>query len=244
MKRLLAFAVVLTLVASPAMAGLSDHGDRASAPIYTATDPVAIGGGASRDTTPYQYDSLYGGTGGYFAATAALGPLGLDDYQTVNTHGTPLTAIKFIGGVTAPGGVLWFEFYQHIGGTGTSASSFAFATSFGVQLPSSGNFIWTINLGSPAVIPPGGTAASSYAYMQIVANTTYTAVPTTIAGQWFMTTTDAVIVGGNDPLFGGGVGSTTGGATFPLVHDFAFTPEPASLALLGAGLLFVVRRRR
>ncbi|HUU82526.1 MAG TPA: PEP-CTERM sorting domain-containing protein, partial [Phycisphaerae bacterium] len=110
--------------------------------------------------------------------------------------------------------------------------------------PVAGNYIWTIHCPDPPFMPP------QTALLQIVANTTFTGGggtwSTTIAGQWFYTSSDAVIVGSNSPDIGSPPMMTTAsGAVFAGVHAFAIeTPEPSTLALFGTGLLLVMMRRR
>jgi len=215
MKKAIILLACLAL-AAPAMAELV-HGNRANAPILTPT-AVAPLGDVNRDVGPAVYDSIGPGTSGYAALPAAVGVLGWDDYGT--NSGVDLTAVKFAGGVTAPGGVLWFEYYTPTG---------AFATSFGVQLATAGNYIWTITFNSPPfVIPHDGI-------FQIVANTSYTGVPTTIAGQFFVTSPDGLTVGTNNTTVGGLPG---------YVYAFGFyVPEPTTLTLLALGGLVLIRRR-
>ena len=233
--RKVAFAVLAAVImTAPAMAELSHSGSR-TGPIFTA-EPTAIVGGDLRAATPV-YDSLYSGTAGYYALTA-VGAIGYDDYDTIS--GVNLTAARFVGGMTRTTGiggsaaVMWFEFYD--------PTSFNFLTSYGVLTNSPGWWIWTITFSAPPFVIPHN------ALYQVVANSTYTgggAYSTTIAGGWFFSSTDALVVGSNSTAIGPPVITTTYGATFPTVHDFAFLiPEPATLALFGAGMLLVLRRRR
>ena len=233
--RKVAFAVLAAVImTAPAMAELSHSGSR-TGPIFTA-EPTAIVGGDLRAATPV-YDSLYSGTMGYYALTG-VGAIGYDDYDTIS--GVNLTAARFVGGMTRTTGiggsaaVMWFEFYD--------PTSFNFLTSYGVLTNSPGWWIWTITFSAPPFVIPHN------ALYQVVANSTYTgggAYSTTIAGGWFFSSTDALVVGSNSTAIGPPVITTTYGATFPTVHDFAFLiPEPATLALFGAGMLLVLRRRR
>ena len=234
MRKVLLVGLLAAVMAVPAMAELT-HGNRAIAPIYQAEIAGPVGGDAGQRCGPVIYDSLYSGAAGYWLFNPVVGPLGYDDYDTTSS-GAFIEQTKFVGGVTAPGGILWFEYY-------TNLTSPTFVTSFGVQLPSSGWWIWTINLGSPLLIPHSGL-------FQIVANSTFTGgggtYPNTIAGAWFWSSSDAVVVGSNILGYGTPPATfTTTGGVYSMVHDFAFiVPEPGTLALFGAGLLLIVRRRR
>ncbi|HUU84153.1 MAG TPA: PEP-CTERM sorting domain-containing protein [Phycisphaerae bacterium] len=233
--RKVAFAVLAAVImTAPAMAELTHSGSR-TGPIYTATPTEMVSQGERASTAAY--DSLYAGALGYWSAPPKLAALGYDDYDTIS--GVNVTKAKFVGGLTRVVGlggsaaVMWFEFYD--------PTSFNLLTTFGVLLGTPGNWIWTINMGAtPFVIP-------HTALYQIVANTTFSgggAYSITIMGQWFFTSSDALIVGSNNPAIGPPVITTTY-ATFPSVHDFSFlVPEPATLGLFGAGMLLLLRRRR
>lgn len=123
------------------------------------------------------------GTPGYQAFAARTGSLGFDDYQsTMAGNFDNISEFKFVGGVTAAGGILDINFFD---ADANAVSSVA------LQLPQAGNFIWTIT--TP------GTLAAKNGIMQIVARAGTT-------GQWFLTAA-APTVGTNQ--FGvGGAGTT------------------------------------
>jgi hypothetical protein len=228
MKKLVLSALVAALLCSPAWAELT-AGDRAGAPIVTATNPVAVGQEMmTRD--PMAYDSLYAGTAGYWGYPAASGPIGFDDYDfTPGVSSVGISALKFVGGVQSAGMIMWFDFFTAGG---------SYINSLGAQFPQGGNWIWTLNISSP---PYTGLAHTGI--LQLVADTTYGTLPS--LGQWYFTSADALIVGSNNVTFGPPFLGTT---TSPIwtVQDFALVchiPEPATLALLGSGLLVLVRRR-
>ena len=231
MRKVVFALLVAALTAAPAMAELSHPGER-TGPIIEAI-PTPIGQDLGLRGTAV-YDSMGPGTGGYYAGATGVGILGMDDYGTIS--GVNLTSIRFVGGMTRATGtvgsaaVMWFEYYD--------PTTFGFLTSYGVIIDDPGWWIWTIDINSPPFVIPHS------ALFQIVANSTFTgggAYSTTIWGLWFLTTTDALTVGSNSPYIGGG--ETTGG--MPLIHNFRFdVPEPATLGLLGAGMLLVLRRRR
>jgi hypothetical protein len=94
---------------------------------------------------------------GYLAAPAASATLGIEDYVTSlgdgvsdgtdNTGGaiTPLVEFGFVGGVSQPGGILFFQFFD------TAATSII--GEFGVQFAEGGDFFYTIAITDPATTP-------------------------------------------------------------------------------------------
>lgn len=151
---------------------------------------------------------------GPFAAFApAAGSLGFDDYDSVLPGGYDvLTDLRFVGGVSTVGGRLDFNFF-HPDGTPIS--------SFFVNLPLTGNRIWTIN-NINTVIPTDGI-------LQVVAASDTT-------GQWFLAGA-APTIGTQSSTFGG----ANGGA---LSHRFELqVPAPGAMALGSIGLLAMRRRR-
>lgn len=216
--------LALGAIAMPASA---EPIDRSGAPIVTAE---AIGklGDMPGDRTPGAiYDSLYAGTAGYWSHGYGTGLLGYDDYDVGLTP--KLSAIKFVGGVTAAYQVIWFDFY-------TAGSSYY--GSLGGMFPQGGTWIWTLNVSNPPFqIPYTGI-------LQLVGNTTtYYGITN---GAWFFTSADALIIGSNNPTFGPPPVTTTGMGQYLTVHNFALIgiPEPMTVGLLGLGLAALLIRRK
>lgn len=157
---------------------------------------------------------IYSAMAGPFQAfPAAAGNLGFDDYDSILPGGQDnLTALRFVGGVTQVGGIIDFNFLD---------VASAPVSSFAVQFPQAGNFIWTITLGAPVVIHDQG-------FLQL-------STRAGVTGQWFLSTTAPSI----------GTESRALGDTTTHGHNFELTvPAPGSLALLGLGGLIAGRRRR
>lgn len=184
----------------------------------------------ARGTFPNVYNSNVTGAAGNFAAPAAAGPVGADDY--VSTVGGPtfqLADFGFTGGVTAAGQVAFFTWFT----VNTAGTVFTPVASFGAAFPSGGNYIWTITFApSTALTVPSAGVIQMYVDPGFY-------VPST--GRWFLTSPDAVTEGSNNPAVLGG--STASGN--PLVHRFRMAvPDPATISLLGLGSLFLARRRK
>ncbi len=160
--------------------------------------------------------------GPYVAAPAATGSLGMDDYDSI--HPDPfmlLQSMRFVGGVTAVGGIADFLFFDSAGN---------FWNGFSIAFPSAGNFIWSIDLGddTSATTKDSSFLVPADGRLQIVARTGTT-------GQWFLSTT-VPSVGTQNPAIGT---ATTHSHRFELT-----APTPGALALLGLGGLVAGRRRR
>jgi hypothetical protein len=250
MKTLVSAAAVTALAGSAF--GLGETLDRTNTPIFTIDSPgVSI---TKRDLTAPTpvgragvtvYEGLSGG--GYVASAPSTGGLGVEDYGTVLSssgapNGTPTTQLDtfglveygFAGGVTAANGILFFEFYYN---------NFSFAGSFGVQLPSAGNFIWTITIGNPAA-----TQIPTEGYHQIFANNNPNIGPVT-SGQWFLGPNGAnPTIGHNDSAWDNGsfdYGTTTTPSVLAIGQSFRLNaPAPGAAALMGLAGLAGIRRRR
>ncbi len=170
------------------------------------------------DSVEIETTVLYSSIPGPYSAFA-VGSFASNDDYTTTTGGAgqfECDQLRFVGGVAQVGGVLDFFFLDS---TGTNVIS-----SFGVALPSAGDFIWTIT----------GVAsmADHTGRLQIQTRGATT-------GRWFMTTTA--------PGAGSNSLATGHGSTLSPQRIAAFevnTPTPGSLALLGLGGLAAARRRR
>lgn len=176
-----------------------------------------------------QYSVLYTGIPGpYSTFASAPGVLGIDDYTAdpALMAGEPrirLNSLQFVGGVTAPGGILDFFFLGPVGDDTVYGA-------FGVTLPSGGDFIWTI---SGLSAQTGRPLASGRMQIQTRTGT---------SGRWWFTTT-APTIGTNDIAVG------TGGTVSPQRYNaFAINgqpvPEPGTMIAVGAGLAALAARRR
>jgi hypothetical protein len=258
MKTLVSAAAVAALAGSAF--GLGESLDRTNAVIFTVDTPgVQI---TKQDIGSHQpvgrigttvYDAEGGGAG-YVAAGPATGFLGFEDYGTTVSasgppNGVPTTQVDteelheygFVGGVTASGGVVFFDFFYN---------NFSFATSFGVQFPSAGNFIWTITITTPStvLVPTEG-------YHQLFANNDPNIAPVT-SGQWFLSDVGASpTIGHNDNAWDNGSfdygdndpndPNVPDVDIRPIGQNFRINiPTPGAAALMGLAGLAGLRRRR
>jgi hypothetical protein len=181
---------------------------------------------AELDSLGIQGTPVYSSIPGPYAAFASGTFATRDDYQTTIPGGFAtrftMDQFKFVGGVSAVGGILDFFILEH--------NTNNVMASFGVQLGQAGDFIWTITLNGGAGI--GNIPAAGDVQIQTRGTTT---------GRWFMTTT-APLPGSNDNTFGHGSVLTPnkGYGAFEMQK----LPAPGSLALLGLGGLVATRRRR
>jgi hypothetical protein len=159
-----------------------------------------------------------------FSMSATGGVVACDDYDSSSAAGivTQIEQFRFVGGVANPLEVLFFTFFD-------TASNFV--DSFGVQFGQGGDIIYTIDLGTPVSVADNG-------FVQMWADDG--SVVTTSTGTWFLNTA-APTIGTTDAT---PPGLTDGSGNY-LDDKFEMTEvsEPASLALLGMGVLAFLRRR-
>lgn len=170
---------------------------------------------------------VYSGIPGPYTAFAAGAFTHRDDYAALPLNGNDrLWSLRFVGGVSAPGGVLDFFFLD----TGATGGSPTVISSFAVALSQAGDFIWTITF-NPSVAPRPTILQNGGLQIQTRAGTT---------GRWFFTST-APSVGGNDVAVGTGSGLTP---QRNQAFEITTIPTPGAAALLGLGGLAMARRRR
>jgi hypothetical protein len=198
----------VSMIALLALAGVAS-----ASPIITATaEPLTSGGYSDRVATVY---SCLGSP--YSAFPAASGSLGFDDYtSTISGDADTMTSFKFVGGVAAVGGSLKIDIYS---------LSAVLVNSFNVTLPSAGNFVWTIGLGTGVDIPASGIIQIS----TVGAST----------GQWFLRP-GAPTIGSTSQTYGG---FQSGATRFNQAMEL-IVPSTGTLGLVGLGGLVAGRRRR
>lgn len=188
--------------------------------------------------TNVQYDRTNDGPGANAINPLAGTPSGafvdVDDYNSIAGGVIDVSTFNFIGGVDVAGAAMFFAFFD-------SASSFV--DSFGVLLPSSGFFNWTINIGGF----PGGVFAPGTGSMATIAVGGVDLTGDTVAEP--VANTSIFIEAGP-----AAIGSTAEGTLFgsldgngdPGENRFSITgtPAPGTLALLGLSGLVATRRRR
>jgi len=228
MKKLLICVALMGLVAATASAEpFTNPGNRSlTANLEITATPLQ--GGTPRVADYPIYENM-GMTASLYYVSFQGGAVSADDYNKfVPGQSTVYTMdhFQFIGGVAQPGQVMFFTFFDSNG---------SYVSSFGVQLPYGGGYIWTItgagggSMGRPVHF--GG-------FVQMWADDGSVVVLST--GIWYLNS-DAPTVCTTGPTY---PGLTVGGVY--LDHKFAIlVPEPGTLALFGMGIMtLVVRRRR
>jgi|GEM_PF-3120387 len=220
-------AVAGTATAAPLVRG--PHTNLLSADQYTLTKTSLSAGGQTTKAPPQVvYSEDWELNGNLFAVSASSGQVSFDDYTTTEYTGvgstTTLAKHRFVGGVANAGEVLFFTFY--------TATGFAYVDSYGVQLSSAGDFLYTINITTPFAIPANGIVS-------MWADDGSVLTPST--GKWYLSDL-APTIGSTGPTFPG----FSGPAGEPLNHiqQIENVPAPAGLALLGLGGALAARRRR
>ena len=125
------------------------------------------------------YSDMNAGSG--WNAFASSDYLGWEDYDTTDTASVQLSQLRFVGGVTAVGQTIDFNFYD---------MSSVWQSGFSVAFSQAGNYIWTIT-GLSNTVPDHGMLELSSP------NGT---------GQWFLSD-GTPTAGTNDPAVGYGSGS-------------------------------------
>ena len=217
MKKILTISLfVVAAVASQAQA--FDVGG----PLESRT--LDLGSGAAIQDVP---TVVYSGVPGpYSAFASATGVCGFDDYHaSVSTSVFKLDSLKFVGGTAAVNGRIDFQFFD---------SSANYVGGFFSNLPSAGDFIWTINglSGLNLNIPKDGI-------LQIVAGAG-SGTGSGVAGRWFLTTT-APTIGTNSVTYGTGSGLNPQRNN---AFELTAVPEPTSMVALTAGVAALLRRRK
>ncbi len=227
MKKLFICAAVLGLVAASASAETLME-QRATWPVMeaTGTEMTAL---PNNPPGPHAsiYHNLYGSYSYVVTGPAAGGFVAFDDFNENipwDSAWWPVHQFKFVGGVAQANDVLFFTFWN--------STSFVAYEGFGVRLPQAGDFIWTINITYPTnLIIHNGDKVSMWADTGIYGITQ--------SANWYL---DAAL-----PI-DGTTGPTLPGYTagsVPLNMKFSiWVPEPATLTMLGLGVLTLVLRRR
>jgi hypothetical protein len=199
------------------------------------------------DNTPVSGGPGTIGGSGFLASPPGTGVLGFEDYgSTVSAsgppNGTPTSqhdtmnsmAYEFVGGVSATGGILFFDFYFN---------DFTVGNYFGVAFPSAGAAIWTITF------DPTGFIVPTEGYHAVSANTNPNIGPIT-SGQWYLSDSGANPIHGTNDLAWDSGSFDYGTPSAPNIQSVGYLfalgiPAPGTVALMGfAGLAGASRRRR
>lgn len=180
-----------------------------AAPLDSATSALFTAGTA--------YENMALGTNFVTSSGAAGGVAGTADYDSAADDDINMGAFRFVGGVAAAGGVLFFDFFDSAGN---------FYDGFGVQLSSGGNFIYTITLTTPQLVQDSG-------FVQMFADDGSVLVATN--GTWFLNNEAPTI---------GSAGAIDVAPDLDYKFAIDAIPAPGSVALLGLGGMVAARRRR
>lgn len=160
--------------------GMTIYGpdDVAAGKLVLKADPI--------DTLEITAGVVYAHMGqvGLLAASDTGAPVGADDYDSINDGTIDLGRFRFIGGVAAPGQVVFFDFFD---------SGLNFVDGFGVALPMGGNFAWSITINPTIAIPDTGA-------VQMTADAGATAT-------WFVGTEGPTVGTEDVNMFGAGNGT-------------------------------------
>jgi hypothetical protein len=210
---------------------LTNPNDRSLAPIFTSVTAEPIGSPGTPRIADYPLYSNMTMTATLYYVTGSNGPVSADDYnKIIGDDGSIyiMDHFQFIGGVVTAGQVLFFTFWQ-------SSGLYPPISSFGVQLPYAGAYIWTITGAG------GGSMNRQVGHCGIVqmwADNGIVVTPST--GIWYLNS-DPPTVGTTGPTYPG----FTDGSGHWLNHKFAIlVPEPGTVALFGMGVLTLLVRRR
>ncbi len=230
-------AIALLAVAGTASANVGAPGeiDRSNYPIFTATMAGELGDTQATPTAGVVgpvFSNITGDDEGFFSVSSDPGdgdgnpqPINFDDYSSILSGPGLLDEFTFVGGVDTAGGVMFFDFFD---------AGQSFVDGFGVQLPSAGNFIWTIDITNDDV----AFTADGFVQASVDDDGSFGAAS---IGTWFLTADDATIGDNGAAAFAGG---SPEGADLNHAFELVNIPGPSSAALLGLGGLFAVRRRR
>ncbi|MEA2734389.1 MAG: hypothetical protein QOE14_840, partial [Humisphaera sp.] len=201
--------------------------------IIVSAEPSAVDSPTPSVTTGVVYANM--GTGSGLTATTVTGSgsgteIGFDDYNTINDANLNMTSFRFIGGVSAVGGQLFFDFHNasnvfvvRLSATLNTAGNnltWTLTTSPGVNIPDQGflhvlaasgtTATWRKSNAPPTVgaqDPALGSAGAGQSYRFELTNTPPNAAPTIAS---LADSPDPVPAGGTFTLTANGVADSDG----------------------------------